>query len=365
MEGSQTDSDSSPRIIQWFLDTRPLWPVPKQAKSKDEVQALKTAAAKELSLLSEPEQTSILRYHHIRDAKTKLASHLLKHFVITKYGNVAWSQSNISRGEKGKPFFKSPNPNQDGAVPSDPISRLDFNVSHQAGIVSLIAAINFPTKIDVGTDVVCVDERQKMDHAYIDREGFFAWVDMHADVFAEAELSEMKLKPVPVDLRVRGATLAGYGMDAISRCQRRGQVLSVKAFGRDGGDFEVRVQSDKVIEGKVRRFYAFWCLREGFVKMTGEAFAAPWLKELEILGVDAPALGVVEGEGNDLREGEVKTEFSVALKGKRVTDVKMELAALGDQYMIAGTVRVPSGQSIELGKWVELDLKDILELAER
>ncbi|KAG4430660.1 hypothetical protein IFR05_013857 [Cadophora sp. M221] len=400
MEGFQTDSDSSPRIVQWFLDTRPLWPVPKQAKSQDEVQALKTVvsipfytrtafssaqcplnptghkpahtnqAAKELSLLSEPEQKSILRYHHIRDAKTKLASHLVKHFVITKYGNVPWSQSNISRGEKGKPFFQSPNPNpnpnpsSDTAAYSDPISRLDFNVSHQAGIVSLIAAINFPTKIDVGTDVVCVKERQKMDHAYIDREGFFAWVGMHADVFAEVELSEMKLKPVPVDLRVRGATLAGYGMDAISRCQWRGQVVSVKAFGRDGGDFEVKVQSDKVVDGKVRRFYAFWCLREAFVKMTGEAFAAPWLKELEILGVDAPTPYFGAGEESDLREGEVKTEFNIALRGKKLMDVKMELTALGDQYMIAGAVRVPPGQSIEMGRWVELDLKDILELAE-
>jgi len=280
---------------------------------------------------------------------------------------VPWNQSNISRGEKGKPFFKSPNPNPNPhtATSSNPIARLDFNVSHQAGIVSLIAAINFPTAIDVGTDVVCVNERQKMDHAYIDREGFFAWVDMHSDVFAEAELNEMKLKPVPVDLRVRGAALAGYGMDAISRCQWRGQVLNVKAFGRDGEDFEVKVESGKVVDGKLRRFYAFWCLREAFVKMTGEAFAAPWLKELEILGVDAPTPGVGDGEAGDLREGEVKKVFNIACKGKKVADVKMELAALGDQYMIAGAVRVPNGQSIEMGKWVALELKDILELAER
>ena len=318
-------------------------------------------AAKELSLLSEQEQKSILRYHHIRDAKTKLASHLLKHFVITKYGGVAWNESHISRGDKGKPFFESPTSSSTQS-PEGATNRLDFNVSHQAGIVSLIAAIGYSSPIDVGTDVVCVNEREKMDYAYIDREGFFKWVDMHADVFADSELSEMRLKPVPVDLRMRGANLSGYGMDAVSRCQWRGQVLNVKAVGRDGEDFEVRVESAGVIEGKLRRFYAFWCLREAYVKMTGEAFAAPWLKELEILGVDAPAVGGGEG---DLREGEVKKEFSLAMKGRKVEDVKMELTALGEQYMIAGAVRVPTGgEGVEMGRWVELDLKDILQLAE-
>jgi 4'-phosphopantetheinyl transferase len=32
--------NSGPKIIQWILDTRPLWPVPKKEKTKDEVQEL-------------------------------------------------------------------------------------------------------------------------------------------------------------------------------------------------------------------------------------------------------------------------------------------------------------------------------------
>ncbi|KAK0105541.1 hypothetical protein ONS95_004101 [Cadophora gregata] len=377
---TSSEMPPGPKIKQWFIDTRPLWPVPKQAKSQDEVAALRTVASKELSLLSEAEQKSVLRYYHIRDAKTKLASHLLKHFAITKYGGVTWSESSISRGEKGKPFFIPPNnppppSSQDLNVSTTTptaATRLDFNVSHQAGIVSLIAAIGHSSPIDVGTDVVCVNERQKMDYSSIDRDGFFAWVDMHGDVFASTELSEMRLKPVPVDLRVRGAKLSGYGMDAISRCQWRGKVLSVKAVGRDGEDLEVRVESERVVEGKVRRFYAWWCVREAYVKMTGEGFAATWLKELEILGVEAPepGVGVVEGEGEgegegDLWEGEVKREFRMAFEGREVKDVKLELTALGEQYMIAGAVRVPQGvESVKMGSWVQLDLKDILQLAE-
>ncbi|KAL2062529.1 hypothetical protein VTL71DRAFT_6795 [Oculimacula yallundae] len=354
-----------PFIVQWFIDTRPLWPVPKQAKSKDEVQALKTVAAQELSLLSEAEQKSVLRYYHVRDAKTKLASHLLKHFVITKYGGVPWNESTISRGEKGKPFFTSPNLTSDSSSPT----RLEFNVSHQAGLVSLIAAINFSSPVSVGTDIVNVSERQALDDAYIDKSGLFSWIDMHSDVFSASELSEMKLKPVPVPNLPKNATLSGYGKDAISRCQWRGKILSVKAVGEDGEDSLVQVDSGVVVEAKRRRFYAFWCLREAYVKMTGEAFAAPWLKELDILGVDAPmpAAGSGEshkgGKGNVLTEGEVKRDFNITFKERKVADVKMELSALGDESMIAGAVKVPSGQSVEMGIWVELDLKDILELA--
>ena len=34
---------SKPEIIQWVIDTRSLWPVPKREKSKDEVAELRTA----------------------------------------------------------------------------------------------------------------------------------------------------------------------------------------------------------------------------------------------------------------------------------------------------------------------------------
>lgn len=38
----RADDDENPRILQYFLDTRPLWPVHPQANKKDEVQQLKT-----------------------------------------------------------------------------------------------------------------------------------------------------------------------------------------------------------------------------------------------------------------------------------------------------------------------------------
>ncbi|KAI9046808.1 hypothetical protein LZ554_008889 [Drepanopeziza brunnea f. sp. 'monogermtubi'] len=358
---------STPRIIQWFIDTRPLWPVPKQANPRDEVSHLKTIASEELSLLSESEQSSVLRYYHIRDAKTKLASHLLKHYFVTLFSpSLPWADSIISQETNGKPFHQS----------SCPERRLDFNVSHQAGLVSLIGAVGFEGEREVGTDIVCVGEREKIDCEYIDREGLFRWIDMHGEVFSESELSEMRLGSLPLSTLLpsfvtgseaeEGAEIGGFVRDKIARCQRRDQDVSIRVKGMEGGGRDVVLKGEDVVRAKVRRFYAFWCLREAYVKMTGEALAAPWLKQLEIQGVRAPKPGNLSETEGDLKEGEKLKDFRITFKGKKVTDVKMELSALGSQYMIAGAMRIPkeSGdREVQMGAWVKLDLRDILDLA--
>lgn len=45
MDSQETvDGSDEPRIVQWLIDTRPLWPV-KKAKARDEVQQLKTVVS--------------------------------------------------------------------------------------------------------------------------------------------------------------------------------------------------------------------------------------------------------------------------------------------------------------------------------
>lgn len=246
-----------------------------------------------------------------------LVSHLLKRLVITKLG-VPWSRSTVSRDEKGKPCFKAEGDDRHVAI--------DFNVSHQAGLVSLIASIGL-TGAQVGTDIVCVNERLQQDVSHIREKGFADWVDMHADVLADSEVACVKSAPREDQPPVRGDTL----------------------------------------EKQLRRFYAVWCLREAYVKMTGHALLAPWLKKLEILDVQPPA--AKEGlAAESLEEGEVVQRFAHRFQGKTVTDVKTELSALGTHYMIAGSIRVPpdvDGAQVALGKWQQLDLKrDILDVAE-
>lgn len=287
-----------------------------------------------------------------------LASHLLKHLVITKYCNVPWSESKISRDPRGKPCFISEDSTSNNTI--------DFNVSHQAGIVSLIASIGFKEKVHVGTDVVCVNERLKQDYSHIDKSGFFDWVDMHEDVFAKSELQHMKLSPMPVEVDGKEVELTGYGKDALSRCQWRNVPIKAGYLGSDGTE-TIDISGDVVIDKKLRMFYAMWCVRETYVKMTGEALLAPWLKDLEIKDVQPPAAAHDIRDQNSLEVGESKNSFPIFFKGRRTNDVEMELTALGPHYMIGGAVWGPRGvQKTEfLANWVSLDIyADVLEFAE-
>jgi 4'-phosphopantetheinyl transferase len=245
---------------------------------------------------------------------------------------------------------------------------MDFNVSHQAGIVSLIAVVGVGgnDEIEVGTDVVCWNERLTQDYAAIERDGFFDWVDMHRDVFADSELSYMKLAPVDVDFAPQGVFPGGYGKDKVSRCQRRNETL-ILAIWVGGEDGTIPVSSNEIIDKKLRRFYACWCLREAYVKMTGEALLAPWLKELEIRDVKAPRPSKAIKDGELLRDGEARRDFKIIFKGRPVTNVLLELVALGQDYMIGGAIR-PADRVEELhltlGKWEHLGLEDVLAFAE-
>ena len=51
-EAIQT-ATSSPTIVQWILDTRPLWPVTKRATSRDEVEELQHVVSPLFSLTSD------------------------------------------------------------------------------------------------------------------------------------------------------------------------------------------------------------------------------------------------------------------------------------------------------------------------
>lgn len=231
--------------------------------------------------------------------------------------------------------------------------------------MSLIASIGSKEKVNVGTDVVCANEREKHDYSHIEKDGFFDWVDMHGDVFAESELNHMKLSPVSLDV----GSLAGFAKDIVSRCQRRNEMLTLKIkMKEESKENTVQVESNIVIDKKLRRFYAMWCLREAYVKMTGEALLAPWLKQLEISDVEAPAAAaaadhVVEGA---LEPGEIVRDFQIYFKGKAVTDVRMELVAIGKHYMVGSSVQIAEGETgVSMGRWQMLDLEaDILSVAE-
>ena len=107
-------------------------------------------------------------------------------------------------------------------------------------------------------------------------------------------------------------------------------------------------------DAPLRRFYTFWTLKEAYVKMTGEALLAGWLRELEFRDVRAP--GVAE-EGN---WGQVERDVQVWFRGRRMEGLRVEVVGFGKEYIIAMVVRGlnDDGQGALLGRGMrEVDIE--------
>ncbi|KAK3389135.1 hypothetical protein B0T20DRAFT_447773 [Sordaria brevicollis] len=330
-----SESPNKPVLVQWLLDTRSWFP--SAAKTRD------LEASRPLALLTPTERASVLKYFHVRDAKMALASALLKRYAISHLASVPWSliPSGFTRDERTKPIWRDPD------TGSQPVS---FNVSHQAGIVALVAVANYPSskEVQVGVDIVCTSERRDRDQELIRKEGWGSFVDMHADVFAVGETSYLKY-----------------------------QVLSAVPGMVCRDDPTKPPTPEQVADGKLRAFYALWALREAFVKLTGEALLAEWLGELEFRGFrpsrPTEGWGVPAVEPEDEEKGEdvqaqVLRKFEIRFRGKKVEDVNMCLRSMGPDYMIATAVRTPEDPSVglgwKLGPYEELKLEDLLSHAE-
>ncbi|RMJ07995.1 hypothetical protein CDV36_012409 [Fusarium kuroshium] len=283
--------ESSPTVIQWVIDTRPLWP--SAANTKD----LNTVASRALSLLTEKERASVLRYYHVRDAKLALASALVKRYAISRFCGVPWSSAEATRDARTKPVFRT----SDGDEP------LLFNVSHQAGLAVLFAVHNPPKGLAVGVDVVCPTERRTRDLGTLAGEGWNSFVDMHAEVFGLGEVTALKKINPGADVAERDRAL--------------------------------------------RYFYALWCLREAYVKMTGEALLASWLRDLEMRGFAPPE--------------DMTGPQEVWFNGEEVKDVDIKLVSLLGEYMISTAVRRgENGEGVEVGDFKMLDIEQVLAFGE-
>ncbi|KAK4447468.1 hypothetical protein QBC34DRAFT_128845 [Podospora aff. communis PSN243] len=324
-----------PPILQWLFDTRPWFPsctTPSQLPSDP-------LASRILALLTPSEATAVLKYYHVRDAKMSLASSLLKHLAIAHLSpTTPWTSTLITRDPLTKPTWIDP------ATGRAPIA---FNVTHQAGLVALIAIPSLDPsleKIQVGIDLVCTSERRTRDHALIATDTWPRFVDMHADVFSPRETSYLKYEVLS---RVPGLVPPG-------------------------------ATAEQVTDAKLRAFYALWALREAYVKLTGEALLAEWLKELEFRafrpvaptsGWGVPAREEDGTRGEDGRYGaQVIGNPEVWFRGKRVEDVNMSLRALGEDYMICTAVRTPGRREVGMGWKLRgyrvLELEEMLEFAE-
>lgn len=235
-----------------------------------------------------------------------LASRLLKRYIITRFAGepsgtaISWRDAVATPNKDTKPVFVLP----DGTEP------LLFNVSHQAGLVVLIGTLRAPAGVTVGVDVVCPTERRVRDHDMVRRDGWASFVDMHADVFSDADVRALERLP----------------------------------FGA--------VSTPPVLDKKLRYFYTLWCLREAYVKMTGEALLAPWLKDLEMRRFAPPE--------------DIQAPLEIYMHGRKVENVDMELVNILDKEYTIGTSvgRNAAGEGLTLGEYEFLDIEEVTAFGE-
>lgn len=277
-----------PHIFRYIIYTGTELPHLAYDKSPTELWSKSTLPARALALLPPREKEAVLRYRRPCDAALSLGSYLLKHLAIVKACDISWRDSTLSRlPGNGKPCYQPPSGGK----------TLEFNVSHHGDLVVLVG-LSGP-KADVGIDVVKVDMDRhdaRGPHEIDGEKGWENWLKIYDSVMAPGEIQAMM------------------------------------AFKPSQQGYEGR-------RAKFRLFYAYWSLKEAYIKMTGEALLANWLKELEFRGVRAPSpIGRGIEEGKDAW-GETVNDFEIWLRGERIRDVKMELQSFGRDYMVATAVK--------------------------
>ncbi|PKX98685.1 4'-phosphopantetheinyl transferase family protein [Aspergillus novofumigatus IBT 16806] len=305
-------NEGKPSLTRWYIDTRQL-----------------TATNPSLPLLEtlqQSDQETVKKFYHLRDRHMSLASNLLKYLFIHRSCRISWDKISISRtpDPHRRPCF-IPSPALTEAT-DEPIPNIEFNVSHQASLVALAGTIIPPSQAatttpaavfanpspssvpapsvpQVGIDITCVDERRaRTSSAPSTRNQLAEYVDVFAEVFSPRELDTIK---------------------------------------NLGGRFPADAQDGEAVEYGLRLFYTYWALKEAYIKMTGEALLAPWLRELEFTDViaPAPAPAPVQGSASAGDWGEPYTGIKTWLYGKRVEDVRIEVVAFEMGYIFATAAR--------------------------
>ena len=298
-------------IFQWMLDVHPLWP--SSASNSGERILTKQHWANEqasqitLNLLPPDERSKVLRYYFASDAKLCLGSCLLKRKAISETCGVPWSKIVIGQDSNKKPCYKT----EESAGET-----FEFNVSHHGSLVALIASPG--NGIQLGIDIVKINFEK--DFGMVMAEGFSSWARTYDTVFSEREMND---------------------------------IIEFTA-----GIAEENIQ--ETVRAKLRHFYAHWCLKEAYVKMTGEALLASWLKNLEFRNVQVP-LPAAQLECGENAWGQSCREVETWFHGKRLAGVSLQIQAYGSDYMIAVAASSPS---VTFPPFEELDLeKDIHQTA--
>ncbi|KAJ5523354.1 4'-phosphopantetheinyl transferase A [Penicillium frequentans] len=314
-----------PTTARWYIDVRD-W----------------EANGKNLPLLESlrpDEQKAVTRYYHAADKRMSLASHLLKYLYIHHACGVPWKEIILRRTDlpENRPYYKSTSDTQ-----------VEFNVTHQAGLTMLAGTIapnseqmqkhstrgTLPEQPRLGIDVTCVNENRR--RVIKTMPEYLEHVSIFVDVFSDRELETMK-NPAAALRQARALGLA-------------------KAF--DGSNTE-----ETIVNFGVRLFYSYWALKEAYLKMTGDALLAPWLRTLEFSNVvppdpvdplHAPKPYVQSQNSKNIPQspknwGPSFDGVKITKAGRTLDDVRLQLVAFESDYIVA-----VAGRGLPVGVFPEV-----------
>lgn len=314
-ENSNVDARlrSLPTLSRWYIDSRN-W----------------EAGGLELPLLETlrpAEQEAVKRYYHAADRRMSLASHLLKYLYIHHACGVPWEDIKFSRTAppEHRPYYDSHSS-----------IKVEFNVSHQASMTILAGTIApGPAQIErlasagvsqlvprLGIDITCVNERKPIKTF---RE-LGEYVDIFSEVFSPCEINDMRNPQLAFNRAV--------------------SVGLAKSF--TSAETAKDLDEDNLVSFGLRLFYSYWALKEAYVKLTGEALLAPWLRELEFTNVvppdpvkTSPASKSDAASAPDTSQhsrdkwGPPYTGVIVSKNGQQLKDIRIELVAFDSDYIVA------------------------------
>lgn len=287
-------------------------------------------AAAELQLVSPTERETITRKYHIADARMSLASALLKRLYVSRALGIPWSE--VRYGRKRDPTHGKPC----ALLPDGSQAPVEFNVSHQNGLVALVGSTS--PGAELGVDIVHTSERLAATYKLIDREGLDGWVEIYDEIFSEEESWDMKFNVDPFPL-LDGTEVTAEMLGRHDRVTRRGLPVVATLPSGEKRSFS----SDLIIDAKLRKFYVYWCFKEAYIKLDGEALLAKWIKELEFKNVRAPRPGTQARCATYGVWGERISDCEAWLKRKRLTDVQLEIQSFEEDFMI-GVAAKPAAQ---------------------
>ncbi|KAK5097261.1 hypothetical protein LTR70_003732 [Exophiala xenobiotica] len=347
------DAFSTP-ITRYYVDIRPHAPV----NATRQLTPLRKEEDKLPLLHTLPKETQdvITKYVRKPDRFMSLASALLKHLFIHRTAKIPWSKVKVERTPKphSRPYWAPPND-----WSGKGFEGLEFNVSHQAGMVVLVGcktpkrtrdaridyrhdvSIRSPSVINpdptavleadswihdderedvrIGVDIACTWEPPRTPDLSTQKQ-LEEWVDIFEEMFSKKEQNDMKYLPVP-------------------------SPVPSPADIKDA-------------DQKTRRFYTYWALKEAYIKMVGEGLLAPWLRELEFRDVPVPTRAKVDEQHMwTILPDQQINRLGVLFKNRNIAHtMHTSLEAFQDTFLVATMTRGVVDHPESDPRWTEIDL---------